>query len=593
MQIKIQDLLQSYLTQGFLYRKHASYWMPSEGGKKYYKTIYEDIDQICKDFPENTLYIEKLDRKEINDLYKEIDCYICASRDDPMPIVVTEAMQNNVAVIVSENTGTATIVKTEKCGLTYKNNNVEELTEKIIYMLNNSVDRKEFGKNGYKAYLKYFAKEAFYENAKKAIKDTYKNAEQNRQKSQFYDCQKQISIVIPTYNAGIQFDQMLDRLRNQRYIKPVEIVIIDSGSTDNTLKIAEKHKAHIYKIKHEDFSHSFARNMGAQKARGEIIIFMTQDALPMGDSWISKIVKPLDECKVAAVSVAELCPETTELFYKVATKEHAEFCRTAEGNQFNCLNDDDDALELRKKASLTDITCAIHAEIFKKYAYRFNYAEDLDMGIRLLRDGYRIALLTDVKVLYGHNRSCGYYIKRALVEQISFDSILPQCATKPDEVNNVALRIVSAAEAVEKTLQIVRQKLEVEEKTIAEYLDSIIAEFDKYMNNQRYFAGRPLKSKDEVVNDCVQRCQKYCMVNYKGDYSRLEGLKEYISTSLKNYFEINEYTKGNSDKIEKELIESINDCIEKQMSVWFGVELSRLRYNICLYNEFGDLLMGV
>lgn len=441
--------------------------------------------------------------------------------------------------------------------------------------------------------MKYFAKEAFYENAKKAIKDTYKNAEQNRQKSQFYDCQKQISIVIPTYNAGIQFDQMLDRLRNQRYIKPVEIVIIDSGSTDNTLKIAEKHKAHIYKIKHEDFSHSFARNMGAQKARGEIIIFMTQDALPMGDSWISKIVKPLDECKVAAVSVAELCPETTELFYKVATKEHAEFCRTAEGNQFNCLNDDDDALELRKKASLTDITCAIHAEIFKKYAYRFNYAEDLDMGIRLLRDGYRIALLTDVKVLHGHNRSCGYYIKRALVEQISFDSILPQCATKPDEVNNVALRIVSAAEAVEKTLQIVRQKLEVEEKTIAEYLDSIIAEFDKYMNNQRYFAGRPLKSKDEVVNDCVQRCQKYCMVNYKGDYSILEGLKEYISTSLKNYFEINEYTKGNSDKIEKELIESINDCIEKQMSVWFGVELSRLRYNICLYNEFGDLLMGV
>lgn len=49
--------------------------------------------------------------------------------------------------------------------------------------------------------------------------------------------------------------------------------------------------------------------------------------------------------------------------------------------------------------------------------------------------------------------------------------------------------------------------MEVEEKTIAEYLDSIIAEFDKYMNNQRYFAGRPLKSKDEVVNDCVQRCQ--------------------------------------------------------------------------------------
>ena len=36
----------------------------------------------------------------MGDLYKEIDCYVCASRDDPMPIVATEAMQNNVPVIV-------------------------------------------------------------------------------------------------------------------------------------------------------------------------------------------------------------------------------------------------------------------------------------------------------------------------------------------------------------------------------------------------------------------------------------------------------------------------------------------------------------
>lgn len=41
------------------------------------------------------------------------------------------------------------------------------------------------------------------------------------------------------------------------------------------------------------------------------------------------------------------------------------------------------------------------------------------------------------------------------------------------------------------------------------------------------------------------------------------------------------------------LAESINDCIEKQMSVHIGVELSKLRYNICLYDEFGDLLTGV
>ena len=77
--------------------------------------------------------------------------------------------------------------------------------------------------------------------------------------------------------------------------------------------------------------------------------------------------------------------------------------------------------------------------------------------------------------------------------------------------------------------------MEVEEKTIAEYLDSIIAEFDKYMNNQRYFAGRPLKSKDEVVNDCVQRCQKYCMVNYNEFGDLLMGVWWENEINIKEY----------------------------------------------------------
>ena len=562
-------------------------------GKKHYKPIYNKIQKICKDFPENTFFLEELDRKEMGDLYKEIDCYVCASRDDPMPIVATEAMQNNVPVIVSENTGTAKIVETEKCGLIYKNNSAEELSEKILYLINNKNKREVFGNNGYKAYMKYFSQEAFYCNAKKALEDTEENVKKENIENQ-YNCLKKISIVIPTYNAGNQFDIMLFKLKNQKFVKSIEIIVVDSGSKDDTLKIAEKYQAHIYKIKHEEFSHSFARNMGAKKASGEIIIFMTQDALPIGDNWISKIVKPIDECKVAAVSVAELCPDSTELFYKIATKSHAEFCGITDGNRYNQLTKNDDALELRKKASLTDITCAIHAKIFREYGYRFNYAEDLDMGIRLLRDGYRIAILSDVRVLHGHNRSCGYYVKRALVEQLSFDSILPQCASYPDEVHKVALRIISASGVVKKTLDAVKKELLSEEKTISEYLDKIIEKFERYLNNPELFDGTVyLQYTDKIVNNCIEKCQKFCRADYIGDYLILNELNWYINNDLKRYFEINEYTKCSNKKIKMILAESINDCIEKQMSVHIGVELSKLRYNICLYDEFGDLLTGV
>ena len=169
----------------------------------------------------------------MGDLYKEIDCYVCASRDDPMPIVATEAMQNNVPVIVSENTGTAKIVETEKCGLIYKNNSAEELSEKILYLINNKNKREVFGNNGYKAYMKYFSQEAFYCNAKKALEDTEENVKKENIENQ-YNCLKKISIVIPTYNAGNQFDIMLFKLKKQKFVKSIEIIVVDSGSKDDT-----------------------------------------------------------------------------------------------------------------------------------------------------------------------------------------------------------------------------------------------------------------------------------------------------------------------------------------------------------------------
>ena len=112
--------------------------------------------------------------------------------------------------------------------------------------------------------MKYFSQEAFYCNAKKALEDTEENVKKENIENQ-YNCLKKISIVIPTYNAGNQFDIMLFKLKKQKFVKSIEIIVVDSGSKDDTLKIAEKYQAHIYKIKHEEFSHSFARNMGAKK----------------------------------------------------------------------------------------------------------------------------------------------------------------------------------------------------------------------------------------------------------------------------------------------------------------------------------------
>lgn len=69
------------------------------------------------------------------------------------------------------------------------------------------------------------------------------------------------------------------------------------------------------------------------------------------------------------------------------------------------------------------------------------------------------------------------------MEQLSFDSILPQCASYPDEVHKVALRIISASGVVKKTLDAVKKGVVEWRKTISEYLDKIIEKFERYLNN--------------------------------------------------------------------------------------------------------------
>ena len=89
-----------------------------------------------------------------------------------------------------------------------------------------------------------------------------------------------VSVVIPGFNGAHELPQLLELLHNQTGIKDLEIVVVDSGSTDGTDTIAEADGCKVIRIPQSEFSHSHARMLGATAATGEYLLFMTQDALP-------------------------------------------------------------------------------------------------------------------------------------------------------------------------------------------------------------------------------------------------------------------------------------------------------------------------
>ena len=112
-----------------------------------------------------------------------------------------------------------------------------------------------------------------------------------------------VAVVIPTLNAGQEFELLLAMLTRQKGFKQVEIVIVDSGSTDMTLELAEEYNATLVCIKPEEFSHSYARNLGAEKASSaDYLLIMTQDALPASDYWLYELYASCERNNFAAVS---------------------------------------------------------------------------------------------------------------------------------------------------------------------------------------------------------------------------------------------------------------------------------------------------
>ncbi len=108
-----------------------------------------------------------------------------------------------------------------------------------------------------------------------------------------------VSVIIPTLNAELKLKRILPMLNRQTI--PLEVVIIDSSSTDNTNAIAKNLNAKLISITRESFNHGQTRNLAVAHAIGEIVVFMTQDALLHSEFCIENLIKPLEVDSIAAV----------------------------------------------------------------------------------------------------------------------------------------------------------------------------------------------------------------------------------------------------------------------------------------------------
>lgn len=102
-----------------------------------------------------------------------------------------------------------------------------------------------------------------------------------------------VTVAILTFNGEQYLDRILSSLERQSIDGDVEVLVIDSGSTDRTLEIVSQYSfVRLHEIDNSDFGHGRTRNLAVKLARGEFIAFLTHDAIPADEHWLRELLAP-------------------------------------------------------------------------------------------------------------------------------------------------------------------------------------------------------------------------------------------------------------------------------------------------------------
>jgi rhamnosyltransferase len=128
---------------------------------------------------------------------------------------------------------------------------------------------------------------------------------------------RRVSVVVPVRDGGTLFIHLAATLQHTRGLHDLDVVIIDSGSTDGTLDVARSAGFRVHEIPPAEFGHGRTRNLGVHLADGEVVCFLTHDVLPCTPDWPVRFAAAFDDPRIAGVYGRQVPRDATtmEMFF--------------------------------------------------------------------------------------------------------------------------------------------------------------------------------------------------------------------------------------------------------------------------------------
>lgn len=221
-----------------------------------------------------------------------------------------------------------------------------------------------------------------------------------------------VSVIIPTLNAEHELPQLLCALNQQKHHID-ELIVVDSESNDKTVDICEANdKIKLLHVKRRDFDHGRTRDLALRSSIGNIVIFLTQDAIPVDDDFIGNIIQPLKNADIA-VSTGRQIP-------KANATDMERLVRQFNYPSESYVRSKDDIPQMGIKAFFSSDVCAAYRKDIYLALGGFDYPlktnEDMFFAAKAINAGYKISYTADAKVYHSHNFTLKEQYKRNYIQ---------------------------------------------------------------------------------------------------------------------------------------------------------------------------------
>jgi len=231
------------------------------------------------------------------------------------------------------------------------------------------------------------------------------------------------TVFIPTFNGEKYLDQLLNAIEAQDFAGNFEILIIDSGSTDRTLDIIAGHPSvRLVQIPQSEFGHGKTRNQAAQLARGANIAYLSHDAIPVGQHWLSALIEPLDADGLDCVAVVGRHIARADCFPLLKFEIDGVFAGCGPLDRITVVDGSVANFSTLSAGELfySDVNSATRRDfLLNVIAYRdVPYSEDMAFARDLLTAGYRKAYQPDALVEHSNDVTLAEYPGRIFDETV-------------------------------------------------------------------------------------------------------------------------------------------------------------------------------